>query len=377
MRLRSIALALAVTLPSAALVAFGCGTSDDAKPTGSDGGGNNVVPGSDAAVQPGADAGVVVDSGPPPPCPAPPLPGTFAATISAVSGAMNIPNTDAGVMTVPSDADRDAFAQAVLTALVFDGTSKCPLPPSYGVFSVKDQGDDVRVVAELDAKGKPAPKLFWGTYAARRPGVGTRDVVIEAPHPVADSNTDTESATVFSSARAELYLLAGAHRCANPNASGCDGTTDACSSGTNNPYRDSDAAHSVKTPFWAMHAAISAAGASPFVQLHGNTATCPDALLADGSGSYSDAGITAQLANALEAQGAKVGRCGAGYPTAKCTLCATDNVEARFSAGAVTTACTAMGTTYGRLVHIEQQPALRSTPKPLLDAINATFPARK
>ena len=373
-RLRGFVVALAVVAPSAALVAFGCGSSNDSpSPTGSDGG---APPGTDAQ-QSALDVQAAVDTGPPSPCPATPLGGTFASVISSVSSALNVTVTDAGLMTVPSDADRDTFASQVLAALVFDGTEKCPLPASYGVFSLTDQGDTVRVVAELDTKGKAAPKLFWGTYAARRHGTGTRDLVIEAPHPIADLNTEDESAAVFVSARAELYLLAGTHRCANPSSSGCDGTTDACTTGTNNPYREADAAHSTKTPFWAVHAAISAMGTSPFVQLHGNNATCPDALLADGSGTYSDAGLTAQLASALEAQGTTVGRCGAGYPTAKCTLCATDNVEARVTAGAATAACTTMGSSYGRLVHVEQQPALRTTPKPMVDAIKATFPARK
>lgn len=46
-------------------------------------------------------------------------------------------------------------------------------------------------------------------------------------------------------------------------------------------------------------------------------------------------------------------------------------------------ACTSNGTSYGRFVHIEQQPNLRRIPhggvlgyQPLIDAVIATFPTR-
>ena len=64
-----------------------------------------------------------------------------------------------------------------------------------------------------------------------------------------------------------------------------------------------------------------------------------------------------------------------GYPTAACDLCGTDNVEARFTAAA-TDACTQMGTSYGRFVHVEQQADLRAMYQPLIDAAAATFPAQ-
>jgi hypothetical protein len=378
--MRRIIVALSLlALPFAAIEA--CGSSS----SGGNQAGSDASAGSDGTTNQTPDSAVAPDGTQMrPACPAVPLTRTFRTIIGAI--ATNMQSTagiDSGVMNVPTSTDRDAFAQQVLTALAFDGMEMCPLPASYRVFSIVDGNDDVRIVAEMDETGAPAPTLFWGTYAARRQGTGTRSLVVEAPHPLADSETDTQAARVFSASRAEWYLLAGSHRCSNVATSGCDGTTDACSNGMQNPYRESDTAHSTKAPFFAMHAALSTTVTSPFLQLHGNTQPCPTALISDGSGSYADAGLAAQLSNALEAKGATVGRCGVGYPTGTCTLCAGDNVEGRMTAGAADS-CTMVGTMYARFIHVEQQKSLRDESdggplvgdQPLIDAVIATFPPR-
>jgi hypothetical protein len=282
-----------------------------------------------------------------------------------------------GAFNVPTQADRDTFAAQVLAALKFDGTDPCPLPPSYIVMSLVDGSDEVRVVGEFDKYGTSKPTLFWGAYAARRQGPGTRPLVIEAPHPVADPDTDNESARMFTATRAEWYLIAGSHRCANTTVSACDGTTGVCTNGTQSPYREADTAHSTKTPFYGVHVALSAATTAPFLQLHGNGETCPAALVSDCSGTFPAAGLAAQLATALEKNAVTVGRCGAGYPTAACSLCGTENVEARATAGAVDS-CTMQGTGYGRFIHIEQQLSISDATGdlPVIAAVNATFTPR-
>ena len=101
-----------------------------------------------------------------------------------------------------------------------------------------------------------------------------------------------------------------------------------------------------------------------------------------GSGDWNDAGLAATLAAALSARSVSIGECGAGYPTATCDLCGTDNVQARYTAGSPE-ACTQLGTHYGRFVHVEQQLSLRQAPdggtggyEPLVAAVLATFPAQ-
>ncbi len=311
-------------------------------------------------------------------CPALPYAKQLTNIVYEVAKHMAAPEGGAlPTVNIPSAADRDKFGGQVLEALKFEGTEACPLPPSYIVMSFVDNGDQIRLVGELDKYGTATPVLNWGAYAARRAGPGTRQLVVEAAHPLADSDTDQESARVFAATRAEWYMIAGSHRCANAAVSGCDGTTAVCSPGTANPYRESDTAHSTKTPFYGVHVALSAATTASFLQLHSNGQTCPAALLSDSSGTFPEGGITSTFGKALEEAGVTVGRCGSGFPTAACSLCGTDNVEARFNAGA-SDSCTALGTTYGRFIHLEQQSTLVSTTgaQPLIDALKATFPPR-
>jgi hypothetical protein len=307
--------------------------------------------------------------------------GTLLAFVDAVVAQMALDGgKGSGALVVPSAADRDSFAALVTRALAGDEAAACALPPSYRLLHLADPSLPLRVVAEVDATGAPSPSLFWGTYAAPRTApLPSRHLVVEAPHPIFDTNTEHQASAVFMAAQADALLIAGAHRCADAAQSGCDGTTDACDA-TVQPYRISDAAHATVLPFYAVHAALSAIAALSFLQLHGNAEPCPDALVSDGSGAWSAAGAAGRLASELEARGVGVGRCGLGYPTATCTLCGTDNVEARQTAGAAD-ACTQTGSGYGRLVHVEQQLGLRRTPmmessgyQPLVDAVLAAFP---
>lgn len=383
--MRSLPLAALTALSLVAFLQVACGGADSSHTlasSGKQGGGSNGGHGSGGTptgTNPGDPTSSDPGSPPPPPaaCPAPALTVGFTDAIANIAndiGTAAGPSSNA--FQVPTDADRDAFVTQVMTALVFDGTEKCPLPPSYKVFSLTDNGDEVRIVAEMDVNGKPAPKLFWGTYAARKQGKGTRDLIVEAPHPISDANTESQAPAVWSATRSEWFMLAGTHRCANTATSGCDGTTDAC--GKSAPFRESDAAHSTKTAFWGMHDLLTDQTTAAFLQLHGNDATsCPEALVADGSGTYNASGFAARMATELASGGTTVGKCGSGYPTSKCDLCATDNVEGRETAGSAD-ACTAMGTDYSRFVHIEQHAGLRTATgtKQVAAAVEKVFPAR-
>ena len=289
-------------------------------------------------------------------------------------------NAGSQALEVPSIAERDSFAALVGQVLGGDEAAPCSLPPPYRLKRLAPtDGRVFRVVGEFDGSGKPAPSRHWGTYVApSQPSVPARALVIEAPHPVSDKNTVQQATDLFLQSGAQYLLVAGAHRCTNTQNSGCSGSTTAC--GTSGPYRISDGAHAVAVPFFAVHAVISHNWPQLiFLQLHGNAQACPEALLSDGSGHWSDAGATATLAAALTARGIPVGRCGAEFPQSNCNLCGTENVEARFTAGA-TNPCVQNGASYGRLVHIEQRAALRETPdagvggyQTLIDAVLASF----
>jgi hypothetical protein len=286
------------------------------------------------------------------------------------------------VLVVPTASQRDALAQTIVRVLGGDEAAACTLPASYRLVRMVDpSAGPLRLVAEVDANGRPAPSLYYGTFAAPRTvPVPSRALVVEAPHPIFDLDTERQATAVFVASAARYLLVAGAHRCADTAASVCSGTTSACNA-TVQPFRVSDAAHEDALVFQAIHVLLSDGDPQlQFLQLHGNGAACPTALVSDCSGSFADAGAAAALGAALTARGVTVGQCGAGYPSASCDLCGTDNVQARYTAGSPA-ACTQLGAHYGRFVHVEQQPSLRQAPdggtagyQPLIDAVLASYP---
>jgi hypothetical protein len=340
----------------------------------------------DATVGPTLEAGAPGDDGNAASCA---LVGTgagFLSTIAAIVSAMRAGgNAGSGALSIPSAEALGAFSAQVTAILGGDENTACSLPPSYRLLHLSDpNAGALRVIAELDSSGNPAPSLYWGTYAAPVTAPAhARLLAVEAPHPIFDTNTEIQAADTFIQGSALFYLLAGAHRCADAAASGCTGTTDACGATAN--YRISDAAHTEALPFHAVHAALSLAHPTlAFLQLHGNDEPCPDALVSDSSGTWNDAGLAATLASELTTRGIGIGQCGAGYPTSTCDLCGTDNVQARMTAGS-SNACTTNAPLagYGRFVHVEQQLSLRLSPDagvlgypPLIDAVLATFPAQ-
>jgi hypothetical protein len=311
--------------------------------------------------------------------------GSLMAEVTAIAAAMaSGAPIGSNALTVPTTAARDAFAQTVVAILGGNEAAACSLPPSYRLMRMVDPtAGPLRVVAEVTASGQPVPALFYGTYVAPRVVPSpSRALVVEAPHPLFDIDTELQATAVFVRSAARALLVAGAHRCTDLDASACSGTTNACDP-TEEPYRISDAAHEDGLPFNAVHDLLSDGDASLlFLQLHGNGEPCPTALVSDCSGAWNDAGAAATLAGALAAQGIAIGPCGAGYPTATCDLCGTDNVQARYTAGSPA-ACTELGTHYGRFVHVEQQLSLRQAPdagvggyEPMIDAVLTTFPAQ-
>jgi hypothetical protein len=283
----------------------------------------DVADAADAATDAGADCGVDVA-------------GSLMDEMTAIAAAMR---TGAAVgsnaLVVPSAAARGAFASSVVAVLGGNEAAACSLPSSYRLMRMVDPAAGaLRVVAEVTASGQPAPSLFYGTYAAPRVVPSpSRALVIEAPHPLFDLDTELQATAVFTSSASRALLVAGAHRCTDVDASACSGTTNACTTDLE-PYRISDAAHEDALPFDAVHQLLSDGDATLlFLQLHGNAEPCPTALVSDCSGAWNDAGAAATLAGALVAGGVAVGQCGAGYPTATCDLCGTDNVQARYTAG--------------------------------------------
>ncbi|MCI0475764.1 MAG: hypothetical protein L0Y55_05915, partial [Anaerolineales bacterium] len=113
--------------------------------------------------------------------------------------------------------------------------------------------------ADTNANGKV--DKGWGTFITYN--ASTKALIIQAPHPVYDMTTETESIIVFKETRARAFLLMGDHR----NAS----STSACQSG----YYISDPAHDVRDVFNPTTVQIkSYFGSTPYwtIQFHGMAA---------------------------------------------------------------------------------------------------------
>lgn len=291
------------------------------------------------------------------------------------------------VVPMPNAPLRDAFAETVIATLEGDDLAACALPPPYRSLELVDpHAGVVRVVAEwAPGVGRAVPRLFWGTYARLVVPFGTtRAVAIEAPHPRTDERTPRQAAELFAAARGEWLLVAGAGRCANSAESGCDGVTRLCGAQGLRAFRETDAAHSTRLPFFAVHARLSQRDAElGFLQLHGNSdPACPGddlrtgAVVSDASGTWHDDGPAAAFAEALRGRIVDVDRCGRD---ARCDACGERNVEARATAGSPD-ACTGdAGARAGRFVHVEQSRALRGASHlwKLVLATEAAFAPRR
>ncbi len=128
-----------------------------------------------------------------------------------------------------------------------------------------------------------ASSNYWGTYVFNPSPC--REIVIQAPHPVFDSNTGKQAVYCLKNTNSRALLLAGTHRCNHSNPSNCDGTTEVCS-GMVEKYRLSDLAHNDTTLFQVasdkLHDDIAT---SVLIQLHGFTPGMgdPDVILSNGT----------------------------------------------------------------------------------------------
>ncbi len=88
----------------------------------------------------------------------------------------------------------------------------------------------------------------WGLYIFRA-GNGSRDLVIEVPHPADDLHTDRIGIIAFARSKAKAFLMSGTHRRANRDMS-------------------SDVAHSTTSIFQAVHETVTGSS-SAIIQIHG------------------------------------------------------------------------------------------------------------
>jgi hypothetical protein len=195
--------------PGISIVLAACSSSGAGASAGADASIRYDAGASDAALpEGGAAEASVSDSGAS--C-AIDVPGGLIDLVGRVVSAMRSgAPVGSNALAIPPAATTAAFAAQVVQILGGNEGAACALPSSYRLVRLDDpSAGTLRVVVETDGTGLPSPSLFWGTYAA--PVVApspARDLVVEAPHPIFDTNTEVQSAAVFLASGARLLATA-------------------------------------------------------------------------------------------------------------------------------------------------------------------------
>lgn len=203
-----------------------------------------------------------------------------------------------------------------------------------------------------------------------------RPLIVETPHPAYDTATLDESVLLFESTGARVLLTAGTHRCASHLLSNCDGTTGVCGF-DDNPYRASDAAHSITTVFQAVHVELSEHYADDLVvSVHGMSGA--GVSLSDGTkGSIAADSFIARLAAELTTRfpDEPITSCNS-YPggTQADILCGTTNVQGRHLNGSKEPCTLSAKSASGRFIHLEQSKTVRAQPWDVAAAFDAVLP---
>ncbi len=197
-----------------------------------------------------------------------------------------------------------------------------------------------------------------------------RNLILEVPHPLFDTNTLEEGQEIFQQTAARGLFISGTHRCANQELSSCSGKTTACSD-TLEPYHVSDVAHYTNNFFQPAHQATLSLPAPPItISLHGNSnSSLPDVVL--GNGTIVNADTTSrvnQLRDVLRNSGVSTASCNFARDS-KPSLCGETNVQGRLSNSSTAVCQTAATKASNLFLHIEQHLNIRNHPAPLVEAL--------
>jgi hypothetical protein len=199
-----------------------------------------------------------------------------------------------------------------------------------------------------DVNGDGFVDRGWGTFIVDP--TASRELSHQAPHPLADIDTEVQAIEMFKRTDARSFLLCGAHRNANTERA-CDGS-----------YRKADCAHDTENMFFVASREIAEFyGNRPHTQIqwHGMGADFCEGVTAYISPGKSGMPPQASPVRKLDAEVEKANPAwsvkmpGSGT----CALHAEDNVEGRLLNGvAADKACSAEAkSTSGTFVHIEQK----------------------
>ncbi len=218
--------------------------------------------------------------------------GNLTLLISQIKSAM--PDQNSYEFVVPSVAQMDSFRAVTRLLLNEDFYLADSLAGmmGYEVLEWYDTAYDSNryyILMEPNANISGGVELGWGTFIFDPEGA--RQVIIEVPHPLFDTNTWRVGFTAYQIAGSAYFLMAGTHRYAN---------------GTD--PRPADVAHNTQNMFHVVHQEVSPL-CSHALQIHGFNISShpgyPDVVLSNGTSSPGM--ILDSLALGITAEGYTVG----------------------------------------------------------------------
>jgi hypothetical protein len=264
----------------------------------------------------------------------------FKTIIRDMEKAMPGPHTEG--FKIPNKLDEQSFQKIVVSILKEDPLPAAKSAAAYNyellpLFDLGEFGAESYVLSE-----KQPVERGWGLYFFRKQAA--HDIIIEAPHPVADEDTSEVALDLYRALEAKALLIAGTHRDANTDGS-------------------ADPAHAAESIFQTVHITLFRPDGQPdtriiFLQIHGYAAEdhegYPEVVI--GYNWMNDPEkdlILSKIVTALQKNNLTVGTCNEkGFNG----LCGTLNLQRQAANG-------------GIFIHMELSAALRAHDQALITAL--------
>lgn len=275
----------------------------------------------------------------------------------------NIPREGTEQFIKPSDTDKKKFSLIVNKILNGNVPNQSEVNEiKYDLTTIRENNNTYLILTEKQSTRKGLGSYIFNLNFSK-------NIFLEVPHPLFDSNTPEEAVKIFNALDARAIFIAGTHRCSNSQLSLCDGKTEAC--GSDQPFKVSDAGHFTNNFFQEAHKTILSVDGY-VISLHGNNDTdMPDVLVSDGTDGKQDVSwITNRLSIELKKEGLSSRSCNNENID---KLCGTTNVQGRLSNGS-TDACE-IGKLKGNgsFIHLEQKISVRRNPIKIINALKRIF----
>ena len=189
------------------------------------------------------------------------------------------------------------------------------------------------------------------------------NIVIEVPHEPIDQGTAQQGANLFIELAARALIINKEHRCSDSRDATCVPST-VSTAACNGSYRRSDVAHNQRNTFYLLHTRFSSRdSATKFVQLHGYSSRSETAIIADATtNDVSTSSVSKYFAERLRlyTSGDVLGCQDDDDNEPPSGLCATRNVQGRYTHGSPDACSENSANESNRFLHVEQSLGLRT-----------------